>query len=226
MRNSSRTAFLEKSMKTLTSWLDAVESSPMFEPAGLDAETACLVIVDMIEGFARTGALSSPRVDALTAPVADLLKRCTAAGMPALAFADSHTPASPEFASYPPHCLAGTVESELLPELRDAEGLEVIPKNSVNGFLEPAFQDWLDAHPQTDAFIVCGDCTDICVLQFATTLKAWFNRQDRKSRVIVPADAVDTYDYGPHDGDLTHLAALYNLSINGIEIVRLREPLP
>ena len=45
-------------------------------------ETA-LFLVDLIEGFARTGPLSSPRVESLLAPAAALLRRCASpAGTP------------------------------------------------------------------------------------------------------------------------------------------------
>lgn len=70
-----------------------------------------------------------------------------------------------------------------------------------------------------DTFIITGNCTDICVQQFAITLKTWFNRQNIKVRVIVPVNAVETYDFGLHDGDLMNVMALYNMMINGVEVV-------
>lgn len=92
-------------------------------------------------------------------------------------------------------------------------------KNSTNGFLEPAFQSWLQERPDKDIFLVTGDCTDICIQQFAVTLKTWFNRQNRVCRVIVPRARVDTYDAGLHAGDLVHAMALFNMMTNGVEIV-------
>jgi hypothetical protein len=41
----------------------------------------------------------------------------------------------------------------------------------------------------------------------------------KSSRAIVPADAVETYDFGTHNGDLMNAMALYNMMINGIEVV-------
>jgi hypothetical protein len=35
----------------------------------------------------------------------------------------------------------------------------------------------------------------------------------------VPANAVDTFDAGVHDGGLTNVMALYNMMISGIEVV-------
>ena len=55
---------------------------------------------------------------------------------------------------------------------------------------------------------------------------AWPNK---KSRVILPVNCVDTYDLPvavaveigavPHDGDLLHYIFLYHMMLNGIEVV-------
>jgi nicotinamidase-related amidase len=186
---------------------------------GLNPKKTALVVVDMINGFAREGALKSPRVEGIIAGIEAIAKACDKLGIQRLAFADSHTDASPEFSSYPPHCMKGTSEEELVEELKNLGGWLLIPKNSTNGFLEPAFQEWLARNEAIDTFIVTGDCTDICIQQFAITLKTWFNRQNRKSRIIVPADAVDTFDLGLHSGDLMHVMALFNMIGNGVEVV-------
>lgn len=44
--------------------------------------------------------------------------------------------------------------------------------------------------------------------------------QNKKVRVIVPLNAVETYDLGIHNGDLMNVMALYNMIINGVEVVR------
>ena len=61
-------------------------------------------------------------------------------------------------------------------------------------------------------------------------LKLDANAHNRALRVIVPANAVQTYDLPintareigvlPHDGDVLHLLFLYHMRLNGIEIVR------
>jgi nicotinamidase-related amidase len=158
-------------------------------------------------------------VEGLIPQIAELLKACDKLQFAKLAFADHHTNASPEFEAYPVHCMIGTHEGEIVDELKEIGGYTLIPKNSTNGFLEPEFQNWLKENEHIDTFIVTGDCTDICIQQFVITLKTWFNMQNKKSRVIVPVNAVDTYDFDLHDGDLVHVMALYNMMINGIEVV-------
>lgn len=44
--------------------------------------------------------------------------------------------------------------------------------------------------------------------------------QNKKIRIIVPLNAVETYDLGLHNGDLMNVIALYNMITNGIEVVK------
>ncbi len=136
-----------------------------------------------------------------------------------IAFADCHTKASPEFDAYPSHCMIDTTEGEIVDELKEIGGYTLIPKNSTNGFLEEAFQQWFEENKHINTFIITGDCTDICVQQFAITLKTWFNMQNKKVRIIAPINAVETYDFSLHNGDLMNVMALYNMIINGIEVI-------
>jgi nicotinamidase-related amidase len=145
---------------------------------------------------------------------------CDELGMTKIAFADCHTESSPEFDSYPKHCIAGTLEGEMVDEIKEIGGYFLIPKNSTNGFLEGEFQKWLEGNQQIDTFIMTGDCTDICIQQFAVTIKAWFNMHNKKVRVIVPIDTVETYDLGLHNADLMNMMALYSMIGNGIEVVK------
>jgi nicotinamidase-related amidase len=185
----------------------------------LTSNNTVLVIIDMVNGFVREGALQSSRIEELVPGILNLSQKCGELGIQEIAFADSHTEKSPEFEAYPVHCIKDTFEADIVEELKSEGGYKLINKNSTNGFLQDEFQDWLRKNSSVDTFIVTGDCTDICVQQFAITLKTWFNMQDRKSRVIVPVNAVETYDFDIHNAELMNVMALYNMLINGIEIV-------
>ncbi|HEX9060447.1 MAG TPA: isochorismatase family cysteine hydrolase, partial [Clostridia bacterium] len=185
----------------------------------LKSKNTCLVIIDMINGFTREGTLKSPRIEAIIPQIADLSLAAHKAGMTRIAFADCHTDKSFEFESYPVHCKAGSSESEIVDELKEIKGYHLFNKNSTNGFLEPEFEKWLLQNEDLDTFIITGDCTDICVMQFAVSIKTWFNLNDRKSRVIVPLNAVETYDLGIHNADLMNMFALNSMIGNGIEVV-------
>lgn len=212
--------FIDQSKEALAGIWDVLNALPALSLKEVAREKTVLVIVDMINGFAREGLLQSPRVDAIVPAIVELSAACDAHGIEKLAFADHHTMASPEFSAYPPHCLIGTRESEIIDEIKQVGGYRLIPKNSTNGFQEEAFAGWLEDHPEVTQYIVVGDCTDICIRQFAVSLKTWFNRQDRKSRIIVPMEAVDTYDLGLHQGDLVHIMALFGMMGDGIEVVK------
>jgi nicotinamidase-related amidase len=205
-----------QALEETAGYFEAIEP---LELAGLKAASTALLMVDMINGFAVSGALSSGRVKALIPVIESLSKKCGVIGIKKIAFADRHTSYSAEFATYPPHCVEGTPEAEMVDELKSAGDYTLIPKNSTNGFLEEEFLRWLGRNPEVDTFIIVGDCTDICILQLALTLKAHFNRLNQSSRIIVPKNAVDTYDAPRHNAELMHVIALYNMMINGIEIV-------
>ena len=217
---ANRNEFMEKSVSTLNSMLDIVDNLPSLSLDSIDKENTALIIIDMINGFAREGLLKSHRVGDLIPEIARLSEEFDKHSIAKIAFADCHTNESPEFESYPPHCIADTSESSVVNELKDIGGYLLISKNSTNGFLEESFQNWLGRNDHINNFIVVGDCTDICVDQFSKSLKAYFNMKNKKVRVIVPVNAVDTYDLDVHNGDLLNIVSLYSMMVNGVEIVK------
>ena len=220
MRITNKNDFFNKSVTALDEILEMLQKLPAIKLNDLVVKQTALVIVDMVNGFAREGALQSARVEALIPEIVRLSKACDEFNIKMVAFADCHSNSSPEFEAYPQHCLCGTNEGEIVDEIMEVGGYTLISKNSTNGFHEKEFAYWLEQNRDIDTFIVTGDCTDICIQQFAITLKTWFNSQDKKSRVIVPLNAVETYDLGLHDGDLMNVMALYNMIINGVEVVK------
>jgi len=110
----------------------------------------------------------------------------------------------------------------------------VIEKNSLHPALGTPFDRWLEDHPEVRTTIVAGNCTDLCVYQPAMHLRLRANALNLAAvRVIVPAEAVDTYDVPEdapptsgieiHPGDFFHqviLYHLYHLALNGVDVVR------
>ena len=219
MRIVNKNDFLKRSVETLAEIFDMLAKPPILQLKDLQGKKTAFVIVDMINGFAREGTLKSSRVEELIPKITEISRMCDELGISKLAFADCHMVASPEFDAYPAHCIMGSYEGDIVDEIKEVGGYVLFTKNSTNGFLEEEFKKWFKQNHKIDTFIVTGDCTDICVQQFAITLKTWFNMQNKKARVIVPVDAVETYDFGTHNGDLMNAMALYNMMINGIEVV-------
>ncbi|NDL67270.1 isochorismatase family protein [Anaerotalea alkaliphila] len=210
----------EALLPALAAILEEQGKVPALDPDTLDPARTCLCMVDMLNGFTREGALQSPRAEALIPGIAGLSAWCTSRGISKVAFADAHGQGALQFSAYPPHCVAGTPEGEVVEELKAIGGYLLVPKNSTDCLLEPLFQEWLEGHPEVDTFLVTGVCTDICIQQLAIPLKTWFNRLGRPSRILVPVDLVDTFDLGLHQGDLCHAMALYTMALNGVELVR------
>ncbi len=176
-----------------------------------------LFIVDMNNGFAKSGALYSPRVKNLISPIANFANFIGNNNCPIIAFTDSHNSDSLEFKNYPQHCLVDDIESDIIDELKSIKGLTIVPKNSTNGFFALENFDY----SQFENIIIVGDCTDICIYQFATTLKAYFNNLNVDKNIIVPVDLVDTYDIpNTHNANLMNLVFLNSMIQNGINVVK------
>jgi nicotinamidase-related amidase len=218
----------------ITNWYERLQPRLLTE-AIPDPASAAIFSADMIVGFCERGNLASARVGALKEPVVDLFQRAHALGVRHFVLGqDTHHPETPEFEAWPVHCVRGTDEAETIPELRAlpfANLLTVIEKNSLHPAHETEFDAWLDAHPALRTAIVVGDCTDLCVYQLAMHLRVRHNARNVPGvSVIVPANAVDTYDLPvetamtigtfPHPGDFFHQVFLYHMALNGIQVVR------
>ncbi len=206
-------------LQAISAWKDTLNTLPAMASKDLKDGKTALVIVDMINGFLTEGVLSSPRSASVLPAVEQLLAFAKANAIPTAAFADCHEPDAIEFQSFPPHCLKGTSESEIAPSLCAIGGFTKIEKNSTNGFLTEGFQDFLKAHPTCERFVVCGVCTDICVMQFALSLKTYGNQQNRPITVVVPVNAVETYDAPNHHADLQQTMALQIMAQAGITLI-------
>ena len=212
-------SLLQSSESSLKQIVEMLTAAPLLSLRSLEADKTALIIVDMVNGFVKEGPMSSPRIQTIIPAISDLMTLAKAQKIDMLAFADCHEESSIEFTAYPPHCLAESTECEIIDELKEVGGYELVRKRSTNGFLEPAFHEWLNHHPEVTQFIVVGDCTDICVEQFVITLKTYFTTLNRPIRIILPTNAVETYDSEPHAGDFMQVIALYKMQMNGIEIV-------
>lgn len=182
--------------------------------------TPLLYVIDMVNGFCKEGAMADPKILDIVPCIAKLCEYLPENRR--FFVADHHEEGDEEFQSFPPHCLAGTAESEVIEELQSYNKSRLIEKNSTNAFHALSELDFQTlAGRDTDAIILTGCCTDICVLQFALSLKTYLNAHAIHKQVIVPVDCVETYDM-----DQLHPAADYNemalalMANAGIEVVK------
>jgi len=232
------TNFIEQSKEFLSALVTWERNLPALAWSDLRVEAqqgrVALISVDMIKGFCHEGVLSSPRVKNIIPAVIAAFKGAYSIGIREFVLAqDCHTAESVEFADFPPHCQEGTSEADTIPELANlpfATLYQIVSKNSLNAFHGTDLGKWLEARHHFAAVVIVGNCTDLCVHQMAMHLKLYANAHNLKMRVIVPENAVQTYDMPieaanttgalPHHGDFMHLIFLYHMQLNGIEVVR------
>lgn len=185
-------------------------------------EKSVLFIVDINNGFVKEGILSSPRVKAIIPNIVESVKCFNKVEAPIIAFTDSHTKDSVEFNFFPEHCLENDIESELVDELKVFENkMTVIKKSSTNAFLEEKTQQVINEllNQGYENWIITGCITDVCVKQFALTLRAYFNMKNKNVNVIVPIDSIETYDAPNHNANAMNLYSLTDMKANGIVLV-------
>src|SRR5690606_29960467 len=229
--------FLEQSkpfIQWMLNWKAGLQPLSLSEVIQDKPEQVGIVSVDVIKGFCTVGPLSSPRINNIVEPIARLFKQAWDAGVRDIALPqDNHPEDAVEFANYTPHCIRGTEESETVEAFKTLpffDQIQVFPKNSLSSGLSAGFDQWVRARDHIKTWITVGDCTDLCTYQLAMYLRLRANQEQMRGvRVILPVNAVDTYDLPvdtatqigaiPHDGEFLHLVFLYNMMLNGVEIV-------
>ena len=178
------------------------------------------VVVDMINGFINEGVLSDPSINQIVPETVKVVKSFLDENKDVLSFQDTHTMSSLEFEFYPPHCLKDTSESELIPELKPFESKMIkVEKDTTNGFFAEGFQTYLKNNPELESVTVVGCCTDICVLQFAQSLKTYTQTIGKRMEIKVVEKAVDTFNTPNHDKQAFHDQALSLMRNAGICVI-------
>lgn len=126
-----------------------------------------LLVYDMLNGFCRKGyPLSLPE------PTAEIEKyiyskiiETQQEGGKVIFLCDNHSMTDPEIGHpYPPHCMHGTVEAEIIDELKPlAEKSIVLTRNTIGIFQNTELDKYLQEY-KPEEIEVTGVCTDIGVL--------------------------------------------------------------
>lgn len=126
-----------------------------------------LIVIDMLNGFCRQGyPLSIPSSTfKIENYIKDRIQRVGATNGKVIFVCDSHLMTDPEIGHpYPPHCMKGTLEAEIIEELRSlAAKAIVLTKNTLSIFLNTGLHELLET-TKPSKVEVAGVCTDICVL--------------------------------------------------------------
>lgn len=184
-------------------------------------ERAGLIVVDVVNGFCTVGAgplapvAPDARIAGMVATVAATARRFLDAGRPVFALLDTHEAGRPE-PPYPPHCIRGSGQELLVPELtflEDAPGATLIEKDVINGAVGAVAADGSNAlygwilENRLEAVVVVGICTDICNLDLAVTLLSARNHYLDGRPMLGALKDVVAYEPGSATYDLPAQAA-------------------
>lgn len=158
-----------------------------------------VLVVDMLVGFLEPGRnlYCGDEARQIIPNVQRLIEGEQAAGSSIIFVADTHDPDDLEFEMFPVHCVRGTDECHVIPELAGYEG-DTLQKRRYSAFYETDLADRLAALAP-DKVIVCGVCTDICVMHTAA------DARNRDYKVEVPTDCVASFDRDAHRYALDHM---------------------
>jgi nicotinamidase-related amidase len=169
-----------------------------------------VLVVDMVRGFCEEGhpLYVGESIRRIIEPIRRLLAEERARGSSIIFLCDNHAPDDAEFQMFPPHCIRGSEETEVIPELREFAS-EVVPKTRFSGFYGTNLDQRLrELEPYK--VVVVGDCTDICVMHTVA------DARNRDYQVEVPADCVTTFDPEAHRFALSHMEKILGAKVVGL----------
>jgi len=169
-----------------------------------------VIVADMVRGFCEDGRnlYVGPTVREIIPRIQELLRREKAAGSHVIFICDTHDPDDKEFEMFPAHCVRGSEEPDVIPELAEFAG-EIIPKRRYSAFFETNLGERL-AELKPDKIVIAGVCTNICVLY--TTAEARYHDYN----VEVPADCVATFDPDAHAFALKEMQTVLGANVTGL----------
>ena len=175
-----------------------------------------VLVVDMLRGFLEEGypLYCGARARRIIPNVQKLLEQELAQGSRVFFLCDHHTPDDPEFETFPPHCIEGTAEAEVIPELAGYQG-EAIPKRRFSGFFDTPLEEKL-SRLMPEKLLVCGVCTDICVMHTVS------DARNRDYQVEVPVDCVASFDEKAHHFALEHMEKTLGAKLTSVRTSQIK----
>ena len=110
-----------------------------------------VLVIDMLRGFLEEGYPLYCGIEArsIIPNVQKLLERELERNSKIFYLCDHHIPDDPEFKMFPPHCIEGTVETEIIPELSPYPS-ELIPTRTFSSFYNTNLDERLqELKPET-----------------------------------------------------------------------------
>jgi nicotinamidase-related amidase len=172
-----------------------------------------LLVIDVQNGFTKIGNLASPRCREAIPRIVEIVEKQKGSGADLIFTADTHTRDDLEFEMFPPHCIEGTEENDVVEELAPfLGGATLVQKRRYSAF-HGTDLDRILREKRPDEVTVVGVCTDICVLHTVSDLR----NRDYKVRVL--SAGVETFDGPDHPADDVNRWALGHMKgILGAEV--------
>jgi nicotinamidase-related amidase len=205
----------------------------MKEIKNLKVYKKVLIVVDMVNGFVREGALADKHIEGTINNQVALIKKYQEEGNLVIFIKDTHTKDSVEHDRFGGalHCIEGTEEAELVDELKPFEGKEntiTLEKNSTSYIWAENkedgynFVDVLNNLENVEEIEVVGCCTDICITNGVLPMMNYFDQKNRRVGVTLYEDAIDTFEIpGVHNRKEYEDAAYLLLKQQGAKVKKL-----
>lgn len=179
-----------------------------------------LLVVDLVNGFVREGAMGNPYAELILPESERLVKKFVEEGYTVVYVKEWHDENAEEFKKFPRHCVAGTSEAEMVAELlKYQDKVLVFKKNSTSAMFAEGFIEMLSQMVNLKEIVIIGCCTDICVLNLAIPLQNYFDEKNQEVTIIVPKNAVETYDAPNHPREEYNEIAFKLFAQAGIKVV-------
>ena len=166
-----------------------------------------VLLTDMLHGFMDEGCplYCGANARRIIPNIRRRLEKEVKAGSKIFYICDHHAPDDPEFKMFPPHCIEGSPETEVIPELAEFPG-EIIKKKRYSAFSGTELAAKLK-RLKPEKIIIVGVCTDICVCHSAADARAL------DYEVEVPADCVASFDERAHAYALEHMEKVLGVKV-------------
>jgi nicotinamidase/pyrazinamidase len=167
-----------------------------------------LLVVDMLNGFLDPagGLYCGDHARKIIPFVRRRIQAYHRAGWPVIFICDAHDPDDPEFKIWPAHCVRGSRQARIIPEL-PTEGAHIVHKRTINNFHGTRLAGML-RRIAPELVEVVGVCTNICIWYAVAELRI------RGYRVRVPKKGVATFDRKAHELFLQQMRSVLKAEVS------------
>lgn len=178
--------------------------------------------IDMNNGFVNFGAMANPKYNELVPQQLKLIEKMRTERGIVNFILEGHNEDALEFKTYPKHCILGTDEADLIPELvthKNNPNTYTFYKNCINGMLNLEVGEQIKQLKNLKEIVYSGVCADLCVMDFARTNARFLDQINKDVKLFVVKSTIDTFDAPNHNREEWLDIACKVMNQAGIEVV-------